>query len=311
MKKIISIASVVVMLLSLSITASAGSVPEDLLSSDDALVFFGEVLSYSENTEIQVKPVLKVKGNVVLETPVSYKEPTPCGEIDIDEGRVFLFTYFDENNPTYIFETSSYDVKTLKLSGTEHDMWKRFEEMLNNGEFTEAENARINKLNESLTKTGDKISIKELMGLNPETTETVHLIINDNEKYEIDKEEFLALSEEIIVTDIENTQIDTEDGMYILINNDYYAPLFISKGCKVEKHSPKFSRPPYADYTMNAEDLNKLYELLPKEAGNFLPPLKTSSNVGVFIGIGAAAALVVLAVVFVFVSKKKKKAEDN
>ena len=309
MKKIISLLSLMLLVFSMCITASAGSVPEDLLSSDDAKVFFGEVISYSENTEIQIKPVLKVKGDVVLETPVTYKDPSPCGEIEVDAEKVFLFANFDENNPIYIFKTSSYDVKSLTLSGTEQDIWKRFQEMLNSGEFTDAENARINKLNESLTKTGDKISVKELMGLNYETTETVHLIINGNKKHQVDKDEFFTLAEEIIVTDIENTKIDTEDGMYILINNDYYTPLFISKGCKVEKHSPKFSRPPYADYTMNAEDLNKLYMLLPKEAGNFLPPLETETNIGLFIGIGAGAlAVILIAVVFVIL-KKKKKAE--
>ncbi len=309
MKKIISVISLFLVLLSLSATVFAGSVPEDILSSDDALVFFGEVVSYNEGETVDVKPVMKIKGSVELNAAVTYKEPTPCGDIDVKEESVYLFAFYDENNPTYIFETTSYDVKTLKLSGTEHDMWKRMEESLNNGEFTDAENARINKANESLKRTGDKLSIKELMNINPETTETVHLIINGNKKYSVDKDAFFALAEEIVVSDIDNAQIDTEDGLYILINNDYFTPLFISKGCKVEKHSPKFSRPPYADYIMNAEDLNKLYSLLPKDAENILPPLETKTNIGLFVGIGAGAlAVILIAVVFVIL-KKKKKAE--
>ena len=67
MKKIISILSLVAIMLSMSITAFAGSIPEDLLYEDFAQIFFAEVVFYhpdKENPDIELSPVKVVKGDV-------------------------------------------------------------------------------------------------------------------------------------------------------------------------------------------------------------------------------------------------------
>ena len=143
MKKLISFISITILLLSLSVTVFAGSVPEDLLHYDGAHIFFGEVLSYTENGDVAVSPVKKIKGDIKTGTKQTYSNANAIGDIDIKPGNVYLITYFDENNSTDIFEVTSYDTKTLKLKNVEGDMWERFEKYLNDGEYEKAEQKEL------------------------------------------------------------------------------------------------------------------------------------------------------------------------
>lgn len=147
MKKIISLFILIIVFIS-CIRVFAGSVPEDLLSSDDAEIFFAEVVAYhpgKENPDIELSPTKVIKGNIKTGTKQIYYDPAPVGGLDVKIGDVYLFTYFDENNPTYIFKTTTSDTVTLKLKGAQGDMWKRFEQYLNEGQYEEAEAKRIEK----------------------------------------------------------------------------------------------------------------------------------------------------------------------
>ena len=149
MKKLISFICMTMILLSMSITAFAGSIPEDLLHSDDAQIFFAEVVYYhpnKENPDIELSPVKVIKGDVKLGGKLTYYNPNTVGDFKVKEGNVYLFTYFDENNPTDIFEVTSYDTSTLKLKNVEGDMWMRFQNHLNNGDYEEAEQERRERL---------------------------------------------------------------------------------------------------------------------------------------------------------------------
>ena len=132
MKKVISILSLVAIMLSMSIMAFAGSIPEDLLHSDDSQIFFAKVIGvYQPNGDkpyVEVVPVKVIKGDVSIgeEQIIVYYNPNTIGNFKVKEGDVYLFTYFDENNPTDIFEVTSYDTSTLKLKNVQGDMWKRF-----------------------------------------------------------------------------------------------------------------------------------------------------------------------------------------
>ena len=85
MKKVISILSLIAIMLSMSITALAGSIPEDLLHEDFAQIFFAEVVYYhpnKENPDIEFSPVKKIKGDVKLGTKqIAYNFNT-VGELD-------------------------------------------------------------------------------------------------------------------------------------------------------------------------------------------------------------------------------------
>ena len=93
-------------------------------------------------------PVKVVKGDVGIggEKAIVYNNPNTVGDFKVKEGNVYLFTYFDENNPTDIFEVTSYDTSTLKLKNVEGDMWMRFQKHLNNGDYEEAEQERRERL---------------------------------------------------------------------------------------------------------------------------------------------------------------------
>ena len=149
MKKIISFLSIIAIMFSMTLTTFAGSIPEDLLHSDDAHIFFAEVVYYhpnKENPDIELSPVKVIKGDVKLGGKLTYYNPNTVGDFKVKEGNVYLFTYFDENNPTDIFEVTSYDTSTLKLKNVEGDMWMRFQKHLNNGDYEEAEQERRERL---------------------------------------------------------------------------------------------------------------------------------------------------------------------
>ena len=141
MKKFIAILTFLIIMLSSSISAFAGDIPESLLFSDEAQIFFGEVLAYhpnKENPDIDVSPVAAIKGNVKEGTKQVYYHPNTMGDFKIQVGKVYLFTYYDDANYTNIFEVTTYNTKTLKLKHVEGAMWERFEKYLNDGEYGEA-----------------------------------------------------------------------------------------------------------------------------------------------------------------------------
>ncbi|MBQ7007947.1 MAG: hypothetical protein IJN05_01905, partial [Ruminococcus sp.] len=168
MKKLISFICMIMILLSVSMTALAGSIPEDLLHEDFAQIFFAEVVYYhpdKENPDIELSPVKVIKGDVKTGVKLTYYNPNTVGDFKVKEGNVYLFTYFDENNPTDIFEVTSYDTSTLKLKNVEGDMWKRFEQYLNEGRYLSAEHDRIDRLNNELVvENGETITLSELLG---------------------------------------------------------------------------------------------------------------------------------------------------
>ena len=147
MKRIIVLLSMIIAL-TFDITVFAGSVPEDLLSSDGAEVFFAEVVAYhpdKEKADIELSPTKVIKGDVKTGTKQIYYDPVPIGDFTVKTGGIYLFTYFDENNPTYFFETTTDDTATLKLINTQGDMWKRFEQYLNEGQYESSETKRLEK----------------------------------------------------------------------------------------------------------------------------------------------------------------------
>ena len=141
MKRIITILTLMIVIILSSSTALAGDIPENLLHSEDAQLFFGEILAYhpnKENPDIEVSPVVVIKGDVKTGTKQTYYRPYAMGNFEIQEGKVYLFTYYDDANYTDLFEVTTYNTKTLKLKHVEGSMWERFEQYLNEGKFGEA-----------------------------------------------------------------------------------------------------------------------------------------------------------------------------
>lgn len=283
MKKIISLFGIIIMLISLSTTALAGSIPEDLLHSDDAQIFFAEVVYYhpdKENPDIELSPVKVVKGDVKTGVKLTYYNPNTIGDFKVVEGNVYLFTYFDENNPTDIFDVTSYDTSTLKLKNVEGDMWERFEQYLNEGKYLEAEQERLDKQNEGLPIEGENISLVELIGVPKEKAEEVK-IHYQRAVYDVDVDKFYKAIDDIVLTDIVDVSLEKKNGdtvalpygMYITVNGfDGY--VFITDDCKVDKYGLHHSDIPNGEYTMKFIDRAKitaLFDANPYE----LPPLES------------------------------------
>ena len=93
------------------------------MHSDGAQIFFAEVVAFQleddENYGIEFIPIKKIKGDVKLEVKQTAFNFNTIGDFEVKGGNVYLFTYFDENNPTDIFEVTSYDTSTLKLKNVE------------------------------------------------------------------------------------------------------------------------------------------------------------------------------------------------
>ena len=142
MKRLIALVAVLIcMVMILPLTAFAGDIPESLLYEEGALVFFGEVLSYhpdKKNPDIEVSPVVGIKGNVKEGSKQTYNNPNPIGGFKVRVGKVYLFTYYEGDNYIDFFEVTTYNTKTLKVRHVDGPMWERFEQYLNEGKYGEA-----------------------------------------------------------------------------------------------------------------------------------------------------------------------------
>lgn len=149
MRKVVAAVATILMLVMTSTFVYAGSIPEDLLTEDQTQIFFAEVIYYQADEEasvIEFSPVKKIKGDVKLNSNQMAYNFNTVGNFEIEEENIYLFTYFDENNPTDIFKATSTDTETLKLENIQGDMWKRFEQYLNEGRYEEAEQERLERL---------------------------------------------------------------------------------------------------------------------------------------------------------------------
>ena len=319
MKKTTVLFMFVIMVLLSGTLAFAGSIPEDLLHDDNAQLFFAEVIkTYTPSGDkpyVEVKPVKVIKGDVRIgrEQVIVYYNPNTVGDFDVKFGNVYLFTYFDENNPTDIFEVTSYDTSVLKLKNVEGDMWKRFEKYLNEGRYEEAEQERIDRQNENLPIQGGDILLADLIGVKKEEAQSVEINCN-GEFHEIDVDEFYKAIENITLTDIKDVSLEKEikdgffafpGGMYIMVNGfDGYA--FITDDCKVDKYGMHHSNMPNGKYTMKYTDRAKITALFTDE-GYKLPLLETPIAKSIFFIVISAGVLFAAGFGIGFAVKIKRK----
>ncbi|MDY3928660.1 MAG: hypothetical protein SOZ34_04760 [Clostridia bacterium] len=118
--------------------AFAGSVPEDLLYTDYAEVYFGEVKSV-EGDRITVIQRKNIKGAFEEGRTIEYQKFAFTKNPKV--GEIYLCGYFDENNPLDIWQVTSLDTASLKILNDD-DMSKRMQKYLNDGLFDE-QNAKL------------------------------------------------------------------------------------------------------------------------------------------------------------------------
>ena len=126
MKKLLCVISLAVILLTMSVSVFAGSIPESLLGEDGAEVFIGRVedVKFKEEIDtVDVIPTVKIKGEVEIGKKETYTRYDSV--LMLEKGKEYLFGYIDENN-FYAYEIKSRDEKSIKLVDSDkYDMTKR------------------------------------------------------------------------------------------------------------------------------------------------------------------------------------------
>ena len=207
MKKLICIISITAILFTMSVSVSAGDVPESLIYEDTAKVFLGTVENYTakdipsapytEIDSIEVVPTEKIKGDVEIGIKQTF---TRCySTIEFKPDVEYLFGWFDDQN-VYIYEIESREDKQFKLVDSDkYDMTRRLEDYLNDGAFAMAEQER--------STIGNQISFAEFLYKKPSLSssgiEKVSLRIQD-EVCVIDKDKFFEVAENIMITNVKN-----------------------------------------------------------------------------------------------------------
>lgn len=302
LKRFIGILVMMVVLLT-PMTAFAGSVPEDLLSHDGAKVFFAELINYDKE-EVLVSPFKVIKGDMDEREWVAFSEPSVVGSFLPMKGNVYLFAYFDDNNPIYIFNATSYDTKELTLKGATGDMWKRFEAMLNEGKFEEADKVRRDALNADIELTGEEITLTEFLGLqNTADVEKIYVCATDYSKEEVAIDAFLEVSDNIILKKTKTGAQAAMTGIYVDVQrlSGQRSWAYISEKGEVDNYYHIFSRLPARQYLTSVGSINALTDLVSASQG-----MPAMCHYTVFI-IGGVIALVVLLVVVLSIKKRKGK----
>lgn len=316
MKKTAMLCYMVLLLMILGISVQAGSVPEDLLYYDGAKVFFGEVVKSYDDGSMAVSPVKKIKGDVRIGSKQNYDNVCVVGDFKVKDANVYLFAYYDDVNPVYMFSVTGYDTKTLRLKHAEGSMWDRIEKYLNDGEFEKAEKERIDKVNSEAEKTGEKITLSQLYGHGKE--KVYFFFYNDSQRvHEIDGKRFYEVADKIVLTGTNNANSFSLDGFYISEEKDSLYGIYVSEECVIDScYSPLMSRLPFGEYVIKADDREKLLTLIESDEKKLQPMENAIGNVLYFamdniwaVTVGGCALLFVLAFLtgFVIVRKRRKQ----
>ena len=314
----------------MSVSVFAGSIPEDLLHLDDSKLYIGTVegFSYKEIPSspyikviaLAVKPIEHIKGDVEIGKTITYKDTNIY--MNLVEGKDYLIAYLDQHN-IYAYEIKSKtNDKVTLVDSNDYDMVQRLEEYLNDGLYADAEKER--------STIGLEVTLSEYMEAKIDIAEKVSFNIG-GKKYDIDKDAFFKLADEIEVENVKNDalkQPDTGDNSWqenmIFITVDLkeghtvykgefpFAMAAISKYGEVSHNALEMSLLPSKDYQMEIEDVAKLYKLLPLEVSEkYVEPTveeKTELNYRNNIIAGASVlTLVALGLIGYFVFKKKAR----
>lgn len=330
MKKLICLLCVFVVMLTMTITVFAGSIPEDLLHSDDAKLYIGTVegFSYKEIpsspyikiTALAVKPIEYIKGEVEIGKTITYKDTNIY--MNLVEGKDYLIAYLDQHN-IYAYEIKSKtNDKITLVDSNDYDMVQRLEEYLNDGLYADAEKER--------STIGLEVTLSEYMEAKIDIAEKVSFNIG-GKKYNVDKDEFFKLADEIKVENVKNDvlqqtdygenswqenmifiTVDLKEGHTVYKGDSPFAIVAISKYGEVSHNAVQMSLLPSKDYQMEIEDVAKLYKLLPLEvSAKYVEPTveeKTELNNRNNIIAGASVlTLVALGLIGYFVFKQKAR----
>ncbi len=281
MKKMISLLSVFVIMFTMTVSVFAGSIPEDLLSDDEAKLYVGRIEDFTDEetpsapyvkvTSVSITPVEKIKGDVEVGKTIDYDYTNM--HLKLEKGKEYLIADIDENN-LYAYEIEYKTEKEIKLvDSRKYDMVQRLENYLNEGAYARAEQER--------SDIGNQISFAEFLFAKPLSDSNVKKVIFrvQDEICEVAFDEFEKVAKEIMITNVKNEALHDEKAkpeqpdpyktnLYIELqdgNEQLVSYAAVSRHGEVDKYGLMMSRLMTKDYEMKKDDLSKLYSLLPDE----------------------------------------------
>lgn len=144
MKKVFSLIIVIVILFAMTLSVLAGDIISPLME-DDAQLYFGELRNYTEN-EIVFIQNKNIKGEFEQDKEYTFEKFDVATKNDLEKGKIYLITDFNDGENVIIWETTSTDTKTLEVIG-DHPFADVIEIYLNDGTFEKAEQERLEKIN--------------------------------------------------------------------------------------------------------------------------------------------------------------------
>lgn len=333
MRKIISLLSVFVIMLTMTVSVFAGSIPEDLLSDDEAKLYVGRIEDFTDEetpsapyvkvTAVSITPVEKIKGDVEAGKTIEYDYTNM--HLKLEKGKEYLIADLDENN-LYAYEIEYKTEKEIKLvDSRKYDMVQRLENYLNEGAYSRAEQER--------SDIGNQISFAEFLFAKPLADSNVKKVTFrvQDELCEVTFDEFEKLAKEIMITNVKNGRLHDEiakpeqpdpykTNLYIELldeNEQLVSYAAVSRHGEVDRYALMMSRLMSKDYEMKREDLQKLYSFLPNDVQknivvpeeSSVKPLElpdvTEKNYTPWI-VGSVVAIFVMAFIIGYVAKKRK-----
>ena len=164
-------------LLLASTSCLAGDVPEGLLMNNTAEVYFGEIKSIEQNA-ITVIQKQSIKGLFEEGSERTYSDFAFTGNPIV--GETYLCGFYDEYNPLYMWEVTSFEPKTLQIKTTDN-MSTRMQEYLNTGKFEEKEQERLAALQTSTSIENDVKVVENMNALEKKDEEEKDIKIEINE----------------------------------------------------------------------------------------------------------------------------------
>ncbi len=327
MKRFLFFLTFVTALLAFSVSAFAGDIPEVALSEDSAKVFIGTVDSSTIGVKeplsslavvktAKVTPTIAIKGEILTGVSENY-ENCDFGSLIPRENIEYLFCHIDGES-LYAYEIEAMDDEHIILKGSrEFAMIKRLEDYLNEGAFARAEKER--------STLGTQISFVEYLYKNPSfSSSSVDKVTlrYQGEIYEVEKDKFFEVAENIMITNVKNEIIrderakphpkDSYDSILFveLCSEDGNLIYFgaVTRYGEVDRYGMAMSRLMAKDYEMKSEDLEKLYSLISSDVQTDEKPASSDVSDSSKLYIIAAvivAAIIVSSILIIFRKKRK------
>lgn len=187
-------------------------------------------------------------------------------------------------------------------------MWKRFEKYLNEGRYLDAEHDRIDKQNELLVKSPNTITLTEYLEMDEVTFSSIS-VYSGPRTAEVERKEFLKVSDTIYLKEIDKADLEIENGYGFHISvPESMGFVYISSDGKVSKNNSDGNTLKDVEYVIESTEIAKIEQFVADDEYK-LPPLETPLAKDIFYGVIIGIICGGLSGIFIYAVRKKRKAK--